>query len=133
MNEKDIVTAFDVIAGINDLHKVEGTTNIFTDWNDVRYYLDRYGFHTAIQFSNHKLLQQERKLLNLYETIIGSVVPKEVLGKQTKNNLRAILENKSLSDEQKLSSIASIVCRLEPQEVRIQDLLIQLLSRYVNP
>jgi len=132
MTKHEIVTAFDIIADINKLEKVEGTTNIFTDEDGVRYYLDRYGFHTVMQFSNHKLLQQERKLAIIYNSIIGSVVPSELMGKKTRSNIRAILANHALNEEQKLSSISSIINKLDPHAMRLQDQLILLISRYVT-
>ena len=132
MTKQDIITAFDVIAMINNLTKVDGTINIYVDPSGVRFYLDKYGFHTVNQFSNHKLQQQQVKLHMLYSTIVGSVIPKELLGKKTKGNLRTILESSTLTNDQKISSIVSIVYHIEPQEIRIKDRLEELLSRYIT-
>jgi hypothetical protein len=132
MTNQDVITAFDVIIAMNQLEKVEGTTNIYVDPSGVRFYLDRYGFHTTLQQSNITLMTENRKLLQIYESIAGKVVHKQILGKKTRNNIRHIMASVQLSNEQKLSAIQSIVDKVESIEIRLKDQLIYMLSKYTK-
>ena len=130
MTNQDIHTAFEVLVKLNGLTKVENTTNIFVNSDGVKFYLDRYGLHTTLQENNILLMKKTTKLHNLYESIVGKVVPKQLLGRATRNNIRRIVSAKDMTDADKLQAILTIVNRVDSIEMQVREQLLAMFNEY---
>ena len=85
-------TAFEVIAKVNNLTHIKD--NIYQDNEGNKYYLDNFGFHTALIQSNHEIIKERRKVLMNQKYVnkqINVAFQENTVGRKTKNRIMGII------------------------------------------
>lgn len=110
----DNQTAFTIIAKVNNLEHVKD--NIYVDSKGIKYYQDKYGFHTTTQHGNHMLLQKAELVKSLYDYVKNIAYIDEIIGRKTRSAIRKVLTDDSIEYDNKLDNIASIVKKRTPMD-----------------
>jgi hypothetical protein len=100
--------AYHVIAEINNLSHVRD--NIWKNQKNETFYLDRFGFHTALQESNFRILQKEyeiNKIARSYNEFIKILTAQSVGNNKKRNRINQVLDS-DISNDDKINIISEV-------------------------